>query len=195
MSRLIRPLLVAILALGSSPTFAADGELCGKQGVWIQILGAGGPELTDGNAGPSYLVWLDAKARLLVDTAPGSATRFGAVGADFADLDAIVFTNLHADHTADFPGYVKASQFSNRDRPLTVLGPDSGENYPDTETFIERLIGRQGAYPHLAEFLRCEAHIAWPVAVVMIFSLFREKLYSTLKSLSGFQSLYYFSIG
>ena len=153
MSRSIRCLLVAILVLGATPGFTADGDLCGNEGVWIQILGAGGPELTDGNAGPSYLVWLDDQARLLVDTAPGSATRFGAAGADFADLDAIVFTNLHADHTADFPGYVKASEFSNRDRPLTVLGPDSGENYPDTETFIERLIGREGAYPHLADFL------------------------------------------
>ena len=34
-----------------------------------------------------------------------------------------------------------------------MLGPDGAEQYPDTKTFVERLIGRNGAYPYLAEFL------------------------------------------
>lgn len=149
----LRFLLIVIFALSGKTAYAAQAALCGNEGVWIQILGAGGPELDDGNAGPSYLVWLDGQARLLVDTAPGSATRFDESGAKFADLDAIVFTHLHADHTADFPSYVKGSYFSDRARTLTVLGPDGNDVYPDTETFVARLIGPAGAYPYLANFL------------------------------------------
>ena len=147
-------LLLLSLAIPTTATATSgDGPFCGAEGVWVQILGAGGPEIDDGQAGPSYLVWLDNHARLLVDTAPGSAANFDAAGADFADLDAIVFTHLHADHSADFPAYVKGSYFSERERPLTVLGPSGNDSFPDTQTFVQRMIGREGAYPYLADFL------------------------------------------
>lgn len=131
----------------------AEPPYCGTEGVWIQILGAGGPELDDGQAGSSYLVWLDNHARLLIDTAPGSSLRFDDADADFADLDAIAFTHLHADHAADFPAFVKGSYLVERDRPLTVLGPDAANDYPSTTTFVERMIGKSGAFPYLADFL------------------------------------------
>jgi ribonuclease BN (tRNA processing enzyme) len=154
MNNPIQQCLLALALIASAhASHAARESVCGEQGVWVQILGAGGPELDDGQAGPSYLVWLDDHARLLVDTGPGSATRFDEAGADFSDLDAIVFTHLHADHTADFPSYVKGSYFAGRSRPLPVLGPDGNDQFPDTATFVERLIGREGAYPYLAEFL------------------------------------------
>ena len=153
----MKRLLILLLAFGyglSGPSaHGAEGGYCGDEGVWIQLLGAGGPELNDGQSGPSYLVWLNNQARLLVDTAPGSSTQFDRAGAKFEDLDAIVFTHLRADQTADFPSFVKGSQFAERGRPLTVLGPDGNDEYPDTETFIARLIGPDGAYPNLADFL------------------------------------------
>jgi ribonuclease BN (tRNA processing enzyme) len=146
-------LLLILLAPGPSTWAASDGPYCGKEGVWLQILGAGGPELDDDQASASYLIWLDNQARLLVDTAPGSSVNFDKAGADFADLDAIAFTHLHADHSADFPAFVKGSYFVERDRPLTVLGPSGNDKFPDTQTFVERMIGREGAYPYLADFL------------------------------------------
>ena len=150
----LRAVLLALLAACTNFGWAAsDGPYCGTEGVWVQILGAGGPELDDGQGGASYLVWLDNHARLLVDTAPGSSLNFDLAGANFKDLDAIVFTHLHADHSADFPAYVKGSYFAERDRPLTVLGPSGNEQFPDTKTFVERMIGREGAYPYLADFL------------------------------------------
>lgn len=126
---------------------------CGEEGVWIQILGAGGPELDDGQGGPSYVVFVDNKALLLVDTAPGASVAFDKAGARFADLEAIVFTHLHADHAGDFPAFVKGSYFAEREALLPVLGPDGADPYPDTETFVERLIGADGAFAYLADFL------------------------------------------
>ncbi len=146
--------LAMLACLSSSGVWSQAGPpYCGDEGVWVQILGAGGPELTDGSAGSSYLVWLDNHARLLVDTGPGSATRFDESGAAFEDLDAIVLTHLHVDHSLDFPAFIKGSYFLNRDRPLTVLGPDGNDQFPDTESFVTRMIGPNGVYPYLADFL------------------------------------------
>jgi ribonuclease BN (tRNA processing enzyme) len=121
--------------------------------VWIQTLGSGGPELDDGRASASYLVWLDDKARLLVDTGPGSSARFDVAGAHFEDLEAIVFTHLHADHASDFPAFIKGSYFADRDYALPVMGPSGNELVPATDDFVERLIGKDGAFSYLADFL------------------------------------------
>ena len=149
--------VVAALTLVISVHAGATGNSrqCGDEGVWLQILGAGGPELDDGHAGPGYLVWMDDRARLLVETGAGTAAGFDRSGAAFADLDAIAFTNLQAHHTSDLPAFIRGSEFSQRDRPLTLLGPDaaSDSGHVDTQTFIERLIGPNGAYPALAGFL------------------------------------------
>ena len=126
---------------------------CGEEGVWIQMLGSGGEELNDQRSAASYLVWLHTRALLLVDPGPGSSLRFDEAGADFSNLDAIVFTNLLAHRTADFPGFVAGSHNADRVRPLAVLGPDGNEAYPSTQEFIERLIGPDGAYSHLAGYL------------------------------------------
>jgi hypothetical protein len=81
---------LAILGcLAGPPRAAAQG--CGAQGVAVQVLGSGGPELQDKRASSSYLVWLQ-----------GSALRFGQSGAQMAQLDALLFTHFHVDHTADF---------------------------------------------------------------------------------------------
>lgn len=144
---------LALAAFSAFAQAAPTEKFCGKEGVWIQILGAGGPELDDGQGGPSYLVWQDDVARLLVDTAPGASVKFDQSGANFADLDAIALTHLHADHTADLPAFIKGSYFAERDRPLKVLGPTGSGKFPATSTFVDRLIGPQGAYPYLADFL------------------------------------------
>ena len=69
------------LAAWAPGAVAVDAPPCGETGVWIQILGAGGPELDDTQGASSYVVWLDNRARLLVDTAPGASVRFDEIGA------------------------------------------------------------------------------------------------------------------
>jgi ribonuclease BN (tRNA processing enzyme) len=143
---------------------ALASAFCGDTGVWLQILGGGGPELTDGQAGASYVVFVDNQARLLVDAAPGASVNFDRSGARVEDLDAVVFTNLHAHQAADFPAFIKGSFFANRDRPLPVFGPDGAGPYPDTETFVERLIGPEGAFAYLADFLTFRSSGGYRVA-------------------------------
>lgn len=153
----MRKLITLItLSLLSHPVLA--DQLCGDTGVWVQILGAGGPEITDGQGGPSYVIWNNNKARVLIDTGPGASVSFDKAEAKIEDLHAVLFTHLHADHTVDFPAFIKGSYFAERKEPLIVLGPDSNNpDYPDTATFIERLIGPQGAYPYLQDFLTAKS--------------------------------------
>ena len=149
-----RTILLGLATLGFAGVASGqDAPFCGDTGVWIQILGAGGHELDDSQAGPSYLVWIDNQARLLVDTASGSAAHYDKSDADFNDLDAIVLTHLHAANTTDLPAFVEGSVNFGRERPLPVFGPSGSDEYPDTETFLSRLIGPLGAYPYLADFL------------------------------------------
>jgi ribonuclease BN (tRNA processing enzyme) len=56
-------------------------------------------------------------------------------------------------HSADIPAFIDGSTGLGRERPLPVLGPTGSDEFPDTETFLSRLIGPLGAYSYLADHL------------------------------------------
>lgn len=116
---------------------AATPAPCGEKGVAVQVLGSGGPEMR-GRASASYLVWVDGKARVLIDAGGGSALRFGESGARVADFDAVLFSHLHSDHSADFPVLVKSSHFEDkpRKRPLPIFGPTGTPLMPSASEFV-----------------------------------------------------------
>ena len=148
-----RIFLLGYLLLGGVPAAVAE-KICGDEGVWVQILGAGGPEINDRAAGSSYAVWYEDKVRALIDTGPGAAVAFDLAEAQFEDLEVIALTHLHVDHSADLPAFIEGSASLTRESPLIILGPDSTHpHYPDTVTFVDRLIGPQGAYAYLQDFL------------------------------------------
>lgn len=118
------------------------------------MLGSGGPELEDQRASSSYLIWQEGRPRVLIDSGGGSALQFGRSGAHVAQLDAILFTHLHIDHTADFPALIKSSYFEERKQPLAVYGPNGNDDFPATTQFVADLFdAKQGAYRYLADFL------------------------------------------
>jgi ribonuclease BN (tRNA processing enzyme) len=134
-----------------------DSPSCGVSKVSLQVLGAGGPELNDGFAAPSFIVWQNGKARILVETGPGSSVGFDKYGAALDDLEAILLSHLHVDHSADFPAYVKGAFFTPRERALNVYGPDGNALMPSTTDFVERLFGPNGVYPYLQDNLPNDA--------------------------------------
>lgn len=133
---------------------ARTADHCAGEGVWLQVLGSGGPELTDGRASSSYLVWLDKQARVMVDAGTGSSLNFERSGAKIENLQVMLFTHLHVDHSADFPGLVKASWFTGRTADLPVYGPSENRWMPDMQQFVNSLfLEKQGAYRYLSDFL------------------------------------------
>jgi ribonuclease BN (tRNA processing enzyme) len=147
--------ILALLIILNMPFMVSAQDKCDASGVWLQVLGSGGPEvMQDSRASSSYLVWLDGKARLLVDTGGGSALNFGKSGADFKDLDAIVFSHFHVDHSADLPVFVKASYFGERTRDLPVFGPSGNRLMPSMQDFVAALFDDpRGAFHYLSDFV------------------------------------------
>src|SRR5579863_1123002 len=150
-----RWLLGGLLPLTWVFTAPAQAGGCRGRGVELRVLGSGGPEMQDKRASSSYLIWKDGKARVLVDAGGGAALRFGESGAQMQDLDVILISHLHVDHTADLTALLKSSYFEERTRPLPLFGPPGNALFPATTMFIARLFdpGR-GIYRYLGDFLR-----------------------------------------
>ena len=146
---LLVALFLAMLVL--SPPLIA--QTCGAQGVALQVLGSGGPELQDKRASSSYLIWENGQARVLVDAGGGSALRFGESGAQMSQLDAILFSHFHVDHSGDFAALIKSSWFEDRKRPLPIYGPAGNDFMPSTTEFVSDFFGEKGVYRYLSELL------------------------------------------
>jgi ribonuclease BN (tRNA processing enzyme) len=146
---------LCVLAMVSCLLYPARmaAQACGAQGVAVQVLGSGGPELQDQRASSSYLVWQQGRARVLVDAGGGSALRFGQSGAQMAQLDLLLFTHFHVDHSGDFAALIKSSWFEDRRRPLPIYGPTGNSFMPSTTAFVYDLFGDKGAYGYLSELL------------------------------------------
>ena len=135
----------------ATATATAPAPACGASGVAVQVLGSGGPEMK-GRASSSYLVWQQGKARLLIDAGGGSAVRFGESAARMSDLEAVLFSHLHSDHSADFPVLVKSAHFEPRKEALPVLGPPGTELMPSMTEFIDALFApKMGLYRYLGK--------------------------------------------
>ncbi len=140
--KIISLLLFATLLFGSKIEF--------------EVLGSGGPEI-DGRASTSYLLWIEDKARLMVDMGSGSMLRFEQSNAKLEDLEAVVLTHLHIDHSVDLPAFIKAGYFSSRKQSLDIIGPQGNAYFPSINEFIHILFGEHGAYRYMQDVLTQES--------------------------------------
>lgn len=140
------------LALGLA--LGARVDACEGPGLHLQVLGSGGAELAGARAGSGFLLWRDGRARVLIDAGPGTALRFRESGARFADLDAVLFTQLHADHSADITALIDYGQSQGRQRPLSLYGPSGNRYMPSTVGLVRSLFDPvRGAYRHLGDLI------------------------------------------
>ncbi len=150
--------IVLISIFLSSPAFSTSSQVspsqCQSKRVKLQILGSRGPELLDEQASTGYLIWLDNKARVIIDAGAGSLQRFKQSKANFEDVELFLFSHFHVDHSSDFPAYIKGAFFTKRSKPLFVYGPTGTKFVASAEQFVERAIGSQaGMYPYLGNVL------------------------------------------
>jgi ribonuclease BN (tRNA processing enzyme) len=151
----IRALLIlAFLTITCRPA-PATAQSCGAQGIAVQVLGSGGPEMQDKRASTSYLIWQDGKARVIVDAGGGSALRFGQSEAKMSDIDVFLFSHFHIDHSGDFPALIFSSWFGDRTRPLPIYGPSGNKYMPATTEFVRSLFGDpDGSWRYLSDMLQ-----------------------------------------
>ncbi len=117
--------------------------------IKVQVLGSGGP-LTYKRASTSYLIWIDGKSKILVDLGSGSLLRFNEVNRNIEDIEIVLLTHFHTDHTVDFSEFVKSLYFYDAKKKITVIAPDGNEYFPDFKQFTDALFGEEGAYRYLS---------------------------------------------
>ena len=104
----------------------------------VMVLGSGGPmAMANGRASAGYLIFIDGKPRVLMDVGGGTYQRIAESGVNIRDLDTILLSHLHIDHTADLSAAIKTIYFHNnlargmnpnipgRTAPINIFGPTS----------------------------------------------------------------------
>jgi ribonuclease BN (tRNA processing enzyme) len=105
---------------------------CEVDQVKLQVLGSGGPELDDSRHASGYLIGYRNKAQVLIDAGADSSIEYGKSGATFEDLQDILLTHLHVDHSADLPAFITGSCFTARNANLSLYGSDKNSLMPST---------------------------------------------------------------
>lgn len=129
-------------------TPAADTDLAPADchsGISLQLLGSGGPISDDRRASSGAVIWIDGKARLLIDAGGGTFLRFGQSDAKLEDLDFIGISHFHTDHVADLPAILKGAYFTTNTHDLKLVGPTGDANFPSMTAFFNREFGKSGA--------------------------------------------------
>jgi ribonuclease BN (tRNA processing enzyme) len=137
--------IISLLALLSIPS-TASAQSCAANPVAVQILGSGGPGVNHDRASSSYLLWIDAQARILVDVGGGAFLRFGQAQALLSDLSLIAISHLQPDHVSDLPALLWLSNQARKE-PLPITGPSGNNVAPSFPTFLSRLFDQKnGAF-------------------------------------------------
>jgi len=118
----------------------------------LLVVGSGGPR-SFGRACTSYLLLIDGTPRILVDAGPGAFLEMGKLGVDLDNVDIVLLTHLHIDHSGDIPG-VFLDRALTADGPIQfkVFGPQSGDQFPSTTEFLKLLFGPRGVYEYEKTF-------------------------------------------
>src|SRR5215831_15073992 len=124
MTRFLRFFFICSMLVLPAPS-GASAQSCSAGPLTLQILGSGGPFINSERASSSYLLWMDGKARMLVDMGGGAYLRFGQSGAKLSDLALVAISHLHPDHVSDLPAFLWLSHFQRKE-PLPIVGPSAG---------------------------------------------------------------------
>src|SRR5262252_8260952 len=130
--------LAIVVSLLTCAAASVEAQPCAAGSPAVQILGSGGPAINSSRASSSYLLWVDGKARMMIDAGGGAFLRFGQAQASLDDLVMLAVSHVHPDHTSDLPAILWRSQ-TLRGRPLRVVGPSGSEGAPDIKSFLDRL--------------------------------------------------------
>ena len=142
--------LTAVAAvLAAAPAAAPPVPQC-SAGISLQLLGSGGPISDDARASSGAVIWIDGKARLLIDAGGGTYLRYGQSGARLEDLDFIGISHFHTDHSADLPAILKGGFFLGQRHAVKLVGPSGSANFPSMTNFFAREFGNAGAFKYLS---------------------------------------------
>ena len=147
----MKPIKVLVIVLVSLLPIFLDADSA-KPALQVVVLGSGGPRAF-GRAGSSFLVLVEGTPRILVDAGPGAFLRIGELDLDLENVDTVLLTHLHIDHSGDLAAFFNARALTS-DGPISyrIFGPDAGGLFPKTSRFVDLLVGRDGAFAYQKTF-------------------------------------------
>lgn len=155
---MIRSVIVCLLALLVLPS-NTSAQGCVGNPVAVQVLGSGGPAINRDRASTSYILWVGAQGKILVDMGGRAFLPFGQAQATVGDVSLAAISHLHPDHVCDLPALLWLSN-SIRKEPLPVVGPSGNDLVPSLPTFLSRLFdAKHGAFQVLGTTL-CSPSVA-----------------------------------
>lgn len=155
---IVRSVLTAVVVSLTTPVIAADANKSATADnkpaglLSVMILGSGGPIAPPGRASSSYLIFTDGKPRILMEAGGGSYGNLTASAANIRDLDMVLLSHLHIDHTADLSAFIKGVYFQSRgagtprEKPIVIYGPGANSamfpgtsitQYPSTKQYVD----------------------------------------------------------
>jgi len=140
--------IIVLLALAANLQLAAWGGSLG-----LVVLGSGGPR-PFGRAATSYIVEVNGTPRVLIDSGPGAFLRVGELNLALDQVDTVLLTHLHIDHTGDLPGFFLARTLTARASAIqfSVFGPSGADPFPSTTRFLHLLFEKGGAWEYQKAF-------------------------------------------
>ena len=91
----------------------------------IKIIGSGTCVPSQRRASPCVMI-KTAESTILCDTGPGTLRQLLLADTMISDIDMIIYSHFHIDHTADFCPFLFAAKYAPelvRSRDLTIMGP------------------------------------------------------------------------
>jgi len=141
-----RQLVVGAVAGVSGATLAAGNVRSeepehSRSRMRLHVLGGGCPQPTHERYGSAFLLETGADG-ILIDCGPATTFKMARMGIMPAKVGHVFLTHHHFDHNVDFPCFAltRWDLSKGTEPPLKVYGP------PPTRTFVERLLGKEGAF-------------------------------------------------
>lgn len=110
----------------------------------LHILGSGCPLPGPGanRYGSAFVLEIDPGNSIMVDCGPATTFKMAKMNLSPLCVKHLFFTHHHFDHNVDFPCFflTRWDMSKGDEPPLAVYGP------PPTEAFVEKLIGKEGAF-------------------------------------------------
>jgi ribonuclease BN (tRNA processing enzyme) len=136
-----------------------------KPALEVVVLGSGGPR-PFGRAGSSYIVLVGGRPRILVDAGPGAFLRIGEMNLDLNNVDIVLLTHLHIDHSGDLAAFFNARALtSDGSISYRVYGPDGAGLFPKTSRFVNLIVGDNGAFAYQKTFGAPESFAVHDLAI------------------------------
>lgn len=103
----------------------------------VTLLGTGGMMPLPGRWLASAMVRAEGRV-VLIDCGEGTQVAARMHGFGFRDIDAILLTHHHADHTGGLAGILLSMEFAKREEPVQIAGPPGVRRLLEAVTVIAR---------------------------------------------------------